>query len=108
MTAKSQPKRILLVTGMSGAGKSTALNTLEDMGWEAVDNLPLRLLDRLLATPAAEGLGGEDRPLAIGVDSRTRAFDAGRIVAGIRKLRAQGAHDIETLFLDCGGGELDA
>ena len=43
------PQDILIVTGLSGAGKSTVLKTLEDLGWETVDNLPLALLDRLLA-----------------------------------------------------------
>ena len=48
-------KDILLVTGLSGAGKSTVLKTLEDLGWEVVDNLPLVLLDRLLEAPLAAG-----------------------------------------------------
>ena len=43
---RPETKDILLVTGMSGAGKSTTLKTLEDLGWEVVDNLPLLLLDR--------------------------------------------------------------
>ena len=51
-----EPKRILLVTGLSGAGKSTALRTLEDLGWEVVDNLPLSLLDHLLSTPLDKGV----------------------------------------------------
>jgi energy-coupling factor transporter ATP-binding protein EcfA2 len=51
----TRPKRILLVTGMSGAGRSTALKTLEDIGWETVDNLPLGLLDRLLSNPCPKG-----------------------------------------------------
>ena len=45
LTAGPAPQRILLVTGLSGAGKSTALRTLEDLGWEVVDNLPLSLLE---------------------------------------------------------------
>ncbi|WP_298093504.1 RNase adapter RapZ, partial [uncultured Sphingomonas sp.] len=49
------PKRILLVTGMSGAGTSTVLKTLEDLGWEVVDNLPLDLLDALLDSPPPAG-----------------------------------------------------
>ena len=44
MTAAAEP-RLLLVTGLSGAGKSTVLKVLEDLGWEVVDNLPLALLD---------------------------------------------------------------
>ena len=46
-----EARRVLLVTGMSGAGKLTVLRTLEDLGWEVVDNLPLNLLRRMLAAP---------------------------------------------------------
>ena len=58
---------VVIVTGMSGAGRSTALKALEDLGYEAVDNLPLSLLSSLLSP----GNGG-GRALAIGVDARTR------------------------------------
>lgn len=100
-----RPTRILLVTGMSGAGKSTALDTLEDLGWEVVDNLPLVLLNRLLATDLPRG-ASDARPLAFGIDSRTRGFDADAIVAQIKTIREGGA-EIGTLFLDCGGAELE-
>ena len=103
--AQVDPTRILLVTGMSGAGKTTALKTLEDLSWEVVDNLPLRLLDRLLATRAPEGAEA-GRPLALGIDSRTRGFDAAAIVKRIQAMRSEGA-DISTLFLDCSGAELE-
>jgi len=101
------PKTILLVSGLSGAGKSTALRTLEDLGWEAVDNIPLTLLERLLATPPSEGHGEEDRPLALGIDTRTRGFESAAVVQRIKKLREQNGHDVETLFLDCSGAELE-
>ena len=100
-----RPGRILLVTGMSGAGKSTALRSLEDIGWETVDNLPLRLLDRLIGTRLPEG-ASDGRPLAFGIDSRTRGFDAEAIVTRIKKMREDG-EDIATLFLDCSGSELE-
>lgn len=99
-------KEILLVTGLSGAGKSTVLKTLEDLGWETVDNLPLRLLDRLLSTPLSESTES-DSPLAIGIGARTRDFDPGSIVKRIKKLRDEHGYDIGTLFLDCGGAELE-
>jgi RNase adapter protein RapZ len=98
------PSRLLLVTGMSGAGKSTAVRTLEDLGWEVVDNLPLALLDRMLGVPAAPGEDG-DRPLAVVVDTRTRGFDPARIVERVTKLRGAG-EDVDILFLDCSGTEL--
>ncbi|MEJ7927795.1 RNase adapter RapZ [Sphingobium sp. AN641] len=102
------PKTILLVSGLSGAGKTTALKTLEDMGWEVVDNLPLMLLDRLLHSPLPAGHAGDDeRPLALGIDARTRGFDANAIVQRIKALRETHGHDIDTLFLDCAGAELE-
>jgi UPF0042 nucleotide-binding protein len=104
VTVGPDPKRLLLVTGLSGAGKSTALRTLEDSGWEVVDNLPLSLLEHLLSTPLGEG--GRLRPLAIGIDSRTRDFDARRIVDQIKTLARDHDFPVETLFFDCAGAEL--
>ncbi|SFR98756.1 RNase adapter RapZ [Sphingomonas jatrophae] len=96
--------RLLLVTGLSGAGKTTALKTLEDLGWETVDNLPLALLDRLLATAPAPASEGE-RPLALGIDARTRGFDPDALLERLGRLRETGT-DAATLFLDCSGAEL--
>lgn len=107
MTAAERPRRILFVTGMSGAGKSTALRTLEDLGWEVVDNLPLRLLDRLLAVPPGDSGAAADRPIAIGIDSRTRDFDAARIGRRLANLQAEYGGDAGLLFLDCTGRELE-
>ncbi len=104
---KHQPQDILLVTGMSGAGKSTVLRTLEDLGWEVVDNLPLLLLDRLLASALPASSAGEARPLAVGLGSQTRDFEPEKIVKRIKKLREEHGHDIGTLFLDCAGSELE-
>src|SRR3954464_3266796 len=106
MKSASSPKRILLVTGLSGAGKSTALRTLEDLGWEVVDNLPLSLLEHLLSTPLGKGGARRRRPLAIGIDSRTRDFDAKRIVDQIKALADERDFPGETLFFDCAGSEL--
>jgi UPF0042 nucleotide-binding protein len=96
----------MLVTGLSGAGKSTALRTLEDLGWEVVDNLPLSLLEDLLETPLGMGSGRRRRPLALGVDSRTRDFDANRIVQQIKALASEQRVPVETLYFDCAGSEL--
>lgn len=101
------PKNILLVTGLAGAGKSTALKVLEDLGWEVVDNLPLVLLNRLLETPIGGGKDMVDRPIAVGIDSRTRDFNADSIVRRIKRLREQHGHNVTTLFLDCAGSELE-
>jgi UPF0042 nucleotide-binding protein len=107
MTTEGNVKSILLVSGMSGAGKSTALRTLEDLGWEVVDNLPLMLLERLMDAPPAAGAARRERPLAIGIDSRTRGFDAAALVQRIKILREHESWDIETLYLDCSGAELE-
>lgn len=107
MTSESpHPKqRVVLVTGLSGAGKTTALRVLEDLGWEAIDNFPIRLLERLVG---AETSGGEPRPpLAIGFDSRTRGFVPREIIARWKKLAARPDLDLTTLFLDCSGAELE-
>lgn len=98
---------VLLVTGISGAGKSTVLRTLEDLGWEVVDNLPLVLVDRLLDAPLPAGAGGRMQPMAIGIGARTRDFDPARIIQRITVLREQHGLDIGTLFLDCTGVELE-
>jgi UPF0042 nucleotide-binding protein len=66
--------RLVLVTGMSGAGRSTALKALEDLGYEAVDNLPLSFL------PALSAAGG---PVAVGIDVRTRGFTSAEVVAAL-------------------------
>ncbi|MFZ1742741.1 MAG: RNase adapter RapZ [Pontixanthobacter sp.] len=98
------PQRILLVTGLSGAGKTTALRVLEDLGWEAIDNFPIRLLGGLI--DQADN-GGQPTPLAIGFDSRTRGFVPQDIIAKVKELSARKDLQITTLFLDCGSSELE-
>ena len=108
MTDTSSPlrQRLLLVTGLLGAGKTTALKVLEDLGWEVIDNFPIRLLDRLIDKP--DSPSAEPRsPLAIGFDSRTRGFDAGKVIQRVKQLSARPDLEITTLFLDCAGTELE-
>ena len=91
-----QPRRVLLVTGMSGAGRTSALKLLEDMGYEAVDNLPLSLLSDLVRID-----DGERHPIAIGIDIRTRDFGEAAFLATVDALRARDDIDFLVLFLDC-------
>ncbi len=94
-TSLSTAERIVIVTGMSGAGRSTALKAMEDIGYEAVDNLPLRLVPSLVIQgPAA------DRGLAVGVDIRSRGFDVGGFIQALSRLRQECRHRIDLLFLD--------
>lgn len=74
-------RRVILVTGLSGAGKSSVLRSLEDMGYEAVDNPPLALLEELV------GPGPDDTPLATVVDCRTRDFTPERVLGLLERLR---------------------
>lgn len=94
--AERRRRQVLLVTGMSGAGKSASLKALEDFGYEAVDNLPLSLIGSLIH-PA----GGSQDPLAIGIDIRTRDFGVAPFLNQIDELIDDQALDIRLLFLDC-------
>jgi len=88
-------QRVVLVTGASGAGRSTALNVLEDLGFEAIDNLPLSLVPRLLD-------GSVPGPsLALGVDTRTRDFSARALADLIHRLSVSPAIEADVLYLDC-------
>ena len=100
MAAHAPLPRLLLVTGMSGAGKSTVLDALEDMGWDCVDNLPVDLLkDFVRGEEKARSMA----PIAVGMDARSRGFDAEKLPAIIRSI--EGVRP-EILYLDCAGAEL--
>ena len=105
------PQRILLVTGMLGAGKTTVLRELENLGWEVIDNFPIRLLERLVGVDREATLGGKDGyagyPLAVGFDCRTRGFDPASIQATVERLETLESLAIATLFLDCASAELE-
>jgi UPF0042 nucleotide-binding protein len=96
-----QPRkpRLVLVTGMSGAGKSTVLDALEDMGWDTVDNLPADLLAGFVDA------GDQCRtvPVAIGMDVRSRGFDPHSLPGLIASTEGV---ESEILFLDCSSADL--
>jgi RNase adapter protein RapZ len=98
--ATSHRRPFVLVTGLSGAGRMTALNALEDMGYVAVDNMPLPLLGDLMRSTAG-GSGTIAPPLAFGVDTRTFGFDPRELVRRVRKLRQRPDLDAKLLFLEC-------
>jgi UPF0042 nucleotide-binding protein len=106
MSAPRDKTKLVLVTGMSGAGKSTALKVLEDLDYEAIDNMPLNLVQRLLSTPDSNPDHTAGRPLAIGVDSRTRSFSERHVVNEIERLRAMPHVDLQLLFFDCNDEQL--
>ena len=97
-----QPRPFVLVTGLSGAGRMTALNALEDMGYVSVDNMPLPLLgDLMRSTAGSSGSASPAPPLAFGVDTRTFGFDSHELVRRVRKLRLRTDLKASLLFLDC-------
>ncbi|HBV54868.1 MAG TPA: RNase adapter RapZ [Rhodobacteraceae bacterium] len=87
--------RIVLVTGPSGAGRSTTLNVLEDLGFEAIDNLPLSLFPTLMTSPPA------GRPLALGFDPRNRDFSTNTMIDIIEGLGTYPDVSTEVLYVDC-------
>ncbi len=103
----SNTLRILLVTGMSGAGRTSALKALEDMGYEAIANVPLSLIYTLAHPAQAElPVTGERRPIALGVDIRTRDFGLDAFTLELDRLRDETGVDTKVLFLDCDSEEL--
>ena len=100
MDAK-KPK-LILVTGASGAGLSTALSILEDAGLTAVDNLPLALIDNLVALEVESG----GRSLAIGLDARTTGFSADAVETLVRNLRRRFGDDLTTVFIGASQDDL--
>jgi RNase adapter protein RapZ len=86
----SEPRRVVVVTGLSGAGKSSILRTLEDAGYEAVDNPPLSLVGELVSRGGAR--------LAIGIDARTSGFDASAVLATLAALRQEEGLRAELIY----------
>jgi UPF0042 nucleotide-binding protein len=83
------------VTGPSGAGRSTAINVFEDIGFETIDSMPLSLLPGLLAGQP------NGRQIALGVDIRTRGFSAGAVMDIHEEIKRTEGYDSTILFLDC-------
>lgn len=96
MTAPDPAHRsIVFVTGPSGAGRSSALNVLEDAGYEVIDNLPMRLMPMLFDETE------QTRPLALGIDARNRDFSTNAVVDLLGRLATRPGVVAELLFLDC-------
>lgn len=91
----SDQRRVVLVTGPSGAGRSTAINVLEDLDYEVIDNIPLSILPKLLE------VSGKGRPLALGLDVRNRDFSINALIELIDKLALNADFNASVLYLDC-------
>ena len=86
------PRKILIVTGLSGAGRTSALKILEDLGFEAIDNIPTSLLVNILKVNIKTNL-------AVGIDIRSRDFNAKKISQLIKNKKRK--IEISTVFFDC-------
>lgn len=93
-TDRSEKDSLFIVTGLSGAGLSSALKILEDAGFDVFDNFPLALLDPLLKQQRPH-----HRPIALGMDTRTREFDPDQIQEAVNALRKGDEWDVRTFFL---------
>src|SRR5690606_8423963 len=78
---------LVIVTGLSGSGKTVALRTFEDLGYYCVDNLPAALLPAFVQA-VSQGNGGLTHKLAVGVDVRNRAENLVRLPAILAELGA--------------------
>ena len=90
-----EARRLVLVTGPAGAGRSSAIRALEDLGYEAIDNMPLRLIGALLDNPIP------DRPIALGIDPRNRDFSVASTMEALGRISAVPGLFPELLYLDC-------
>ncbi len=88
-------QKVVIVTGPSGAGRSTAIAALEDMGYEVIDNMPLSLIPPLVTSAPMS------HPLALGVDARNRDFAPSEVLALLDELSSQDGLEAELLYLDC-------
>lgn len=86
--------RVVFVMGPSGAGRSTAINAFEDLGFDTIHNLPLSLFDRVVSGP------GTMPRLALGIDVRNRDFSVDAVLAALDAVAASD-HVAELLFLEC-------
>ena len=92
MTSKQS---IILVTGPSGAGRTTAVRALEDIGFEVIDNMPLSLIDRVIEGQPL------DRPLVLGLDVRNRDFTVNAVIGVIDRLGHDERFDLQVVYMDC-------
>ncbi len=90
--------RLVVVSGLSGAGKSVALHTLEDVGYYCVDNLPLALLEPFAEELLAGGEAAWGEGAAVAVDARARAADLARVPERVARLRERGL-EVTVVFL---------
>ena len=90
---------LVVLTGMSGGGKTVALRALEDLEFYCVDNLPASLLPQLVSA-VLEDRGGRRMRIAVGMDARNREHDIAMMPTVLSELAGTGVH-VHLIFLDC-------
>lgn len=98
MTEARRPEegqQVVIMSGPAGSGRSTAIGALEDLGFEAIDNLPLSFLPRLFAG------GPVGRPVVIGIDPRNREFAVDAMIAAFGEVQAATGRAPILVYLDC-------
>ena len=94
---ESGKRQFIIVTGLSGAGKSAVLDAFEDISYQVVDNLPLTLVENLIDDSAHLE---SNRPIAVGVDSRSLHFSPDLFVETVARVRARTDVQLHVLFMD--------
>lgn len=89
--AEAKQRRVIIVSGLSGAGKTIALNTLEDLGYYCIDNLPASLLDSIV-NRLEQGYPLFANHIALGIDVRNPEQELGTLPETIRAMREHGIH----------------
>ena len=89
--------QLIIVTGASGAGRTTAINVFEDIGFESVDNIPISMIDNLVLSKS------RNKNLALGVDIRTREFSPENLRKLLSKYKTM---EVKIIFLDCDSNKL--
>lgn len=95
---ENETPRVVLVTGLSGSGKTIALHVLEDAGYYCIDNLPVSLFDALVSDLIVQPASNRG-PTAIGIDARSPSAELGRLPAMIQRLRDHGVQ-CDVVYLD--------
>lgn len=97
-TGDAPPLSVVVVSGLSGGGKASVLRALEDVGYEAVDNPPLEMLEDMVTHGNAR--------LAVGIDARTRGFSAAEVLETLRRLRARPGLRVDLVYAWANEGAL--
>ena len=98
-TTQTMRRPFVVVSGLSGAGRVTALSALADMGYVAIDNIPLTLLDDLVQSTTGKP-GEQAPPLAFGIDTRTFGFDPRALLRRVREFKEHQGLTVRLLFLE--------